>query len=290
MKLERGTPPSKWIVRIVIALVALSQGAALFGDFFLVSSADQLADSGQGELTWGEAALLILLNPRNRNLAFATIYLDAFTYYSIGFFRLVISDPLYFLLGYWYGERAIAWTERRSRTYGPVIRQIEGGFRGASYPLIFLAPNNIICALSAATGVRISTFIALNLSGTVVRLVLVRLVGETFSSPIATLIGLIARFQTPLLIITGLAIAWTLFGEFRGRNESELTALGDEDDGGDGGSSRGGGEGVGDEADSATGGRGDAHGDGEPHGVAVDDADLQAVEREAKPDGVTDAD
>lgn len=217
MKLERGEPPSKWIVRVIVALVILSQSAALLGDLFLAGIIDR------------EPALLIALNPRNRNLALATIQLDAFTYYSIGFVRLIASDPLYYLLGFWYGDRAIAWTERRSRTYGPMVREGERFFRKASYPLIFFAPNNIICALSAATGVRLATFVALNLTGTVFRLVLVRRVGEVFSSPIQSVVDFIADYRIPILILSAIAVAWTIFGEFRGNN-SELSMLRSLDD------------------------------------------------------------
>ncbi len=190
----------------------VSQGAALLGDLFLAGIVDR------------EPALLIALNPRNRNLALATTQLSAGVYYTIGFIRLVASDPLYYLLGYWYGERAIAWTERRSRTYGPLIRDGERLFRKASLPLIFAAPNNIICAMSAATGVRLRTFIALNLSGTVVRLIVVRQLGEVFQSPIERIIDLIARYRVPLLILSAIGVAWTIFGEFRSK-DSELETL-----------------------------------------------------------------
>ena len=222
MRLERGNPPSKWIVRTVISLVVISQVSALLGDLFLAGIVDR------------QPALLIALNPRNRNLALATNQLSAVTYYSIGFARLIASDPLYYLLGYWFGERAIAWTERRSRTYGPLIRDGERFFRRASYPLIFIAPNNIICALSAATGVRLVTFIGLNLSGTVVRLVLVRRLGAIFSSPLNAIVNFIADYRIPLLVLSAIGVAWTVFGEFRGNN-SELQSLraleGDEKDG-----------------------------------------------------------
>ncbi len=208
-------------MRSVVALVLVSQGAALLGDLFLAGIVDR------------EPALLIALNPRNRNLALATNQLDAVTYYTVGFVRLVISDPLYFLLGFWYGERALAWTERRSRTYGPLVRDGERLFRRASYPLIFMAPNNVICALSAATGVRLGTFIALNLTGTVTRLVLVRRLGSVFSSPIQSIIDLIARYRVPLLILSAIAVAWTIFGEFRGDNSELATLRGLDDEAGD---------------------------------------------------------
>jgi len=213
VRLERGNPPARWIVRIVVGLVIVSQGAALLGDLFLAGIVDRNPE------------LLIALNPRNRNLALATTQLSAVAFYGIGFARLVVSDPLYYLLGYWYGDRAIAWTERRSRTYGPLIRDGERFFRRSSYPLIFIAPNNIICAMSAATGVRLPTFIALNLSGTVVRLYLVRQLGEIFRSPLESIIDFIAAYRIPLLVLSALLVAWTVFGELKGGKDSELSQL-----------------------------------------------------------------
>lgn len=203
------------MVRLLIGLVIISQAAAMIGDLALAEFVDR------------HPAWLIALNPRNRNLALATNQLDAITYYGVGFARLVASDPVYYLLGFWYGERAMAWVQRRSRTYGPLIEDGERLFRRASYPLIFAAPNNVICALSAVTGVRLRTFIALNLTGTVFRLYVVRRLGEEFQSPIQSVIDFIADYRLPVFIVSAILVAWTLYSEFRGGDESEIATLTD---------------------------------------------------------------
>lgn len=168
--------------------------------------------------------LLIALNPRNRNLILATNGLDALPYYLVGFVRLIASDPVNYLLGFWFGDRAIAWTEKRSRTYGPLIRDGEHWFRRLSLPLIFAAPNNIICALAGATGVSLRMFAVLNVAGTVARLVAIRQLGSTLESPISSVVDFIGEYRTPILIVSVIGVAWTVFGEFRGDN-SELAAL-----------------------------------------------------------------
>ncbi len=220
VKLVRGQPPRKAIVRLAVGLVIISQVSALLGDLALAEFVDK------------HPAWLIALNPRNRNLVLATNQLDAVSYYLIGFGRLVASDPVYYLLGFWYGDKALAWVERRSRTYGPFVREGETFFRKASYPLIFAAPNNIVCALSAATGVKLRTFIILNLTGTVTRLVIIRRVGGVFESPLQSIVDFIAQYRVPVLIISALAVAWTVFGEFRGDNSElkTLTGLASDDD------------------------------------------------------------
>ncbi len=168
--------------------------------------------------------LLIALNPRNRNLILATNELGAVPYYTVGFVRLIASDPVNYLLGFWFGDRAIAWTERRSRTYGPLVRDGEHWFRRLSLPLIFAAPNNIICALAGATGVSVRVFAILNITGTIARLIVIRQLGATLESPISSVVDFIGDYRTPILIISAIGVAWTIFGEFRG-DKGELAVL-----------------------------------------------------------------
>jgi membrane protein DedA with SNARE-associated domain len=208
----RHAPPGRLVVSIVIGVVVLSLVAGWAGDLLFA----QLVDN--------HPLLLILLTPRNRNLALTTNELDALSFYLGGGLRLLFSDPFYFLLGLWYGERAIQWTERRSRSYGPFVRDGERWFRKLAYPLVFLAPNNIICLLAGATGMAPLTFLALNVSGTAARLVAIRALGATFESPLSRIVDFIAEYRTPILILSAVLVAWTVFGEFRGDN-SELKTL-----------------------------------------------------------------
>lgn len=214
MRLHRGVPPARPVVWLCIAISVVSMVAGWLGDLLLAGIVDR------------NPLLLIALNPRNRNLILATNELDAVSYYVVGFLRLVFSDPVNFLLGFWFGDRAIAWTERRSRTYGPLVRDGEAWFRKLSYPLIFAAPNNIVCALAGATGVSAGAFAVLNISGTLARLVAIRLVGESLESPISWVVDFITQYRIPILIISALGVAWTVFGEFRS-DDTELGALRD---------------------------------------------------------------
>ena len=43
-------------------------------------------------------------------------------------------------------------------------------------------------------------------------------------SPLQSIVDFIAEYRVPVLIISAIAVAWTIFGEFRGDN-SELKAL-----------------------------------------------------------------
>jgi membrane protein DedA with SNARE-associated domain len=169
-------------------------------------------------------AWLIALNARNRNLILVTNYLDAWTFYSIGIVRLLLSDPLFFILGYWYGDAAVAWMERRTRTWGQLARQAEGWFSKAAYPIVFIAPNNFICLFAGAAGMPIRAFFAVNVAGTVFRLWLIRRFGEAFESPIDDLVGWIGEYRIPLLILSVVLVVISISLEAK-RGETEVTAL-----------------------------------------------------------------
>ncbi len=207
-------PPPRSATRILIVLVGLSLALAWAGDLLLAGIVE---DSP----IW-----LIALNPRTRNLILASPNVALIPFFVVGFLRLTASDPLYFLLGHWHGDKAIAWTERRSRTYGPLVRDMEQWFARLAYFFIFFMPNNIISALSGAAGIKVRTFLGLNFAGTLFRLVLIWKLGERFESPIKRVVGGISEYKIPILILSAVMVGWTIFGEFRGDN-GEISSLKD---------------------------------------------------------------
>ena len=174
-------------------------------------------------------AWLIALNARSRNLVLVTNDLDPWTFYGIGIVRLVISDPLFFLLGHWYGDAAVAWMERRTKTWGQMLRQVERWFGKAAYPVVFLAPNNFICLFAGAAGMPLRAFFAVNVAGTVFRLWLIRRFGEAFDGPIDDVVGWIGDNRGILLVISIALVLLSVALEAK-RGETEVSALAHLDD------------------------------------------------------------
>lgn len=168
--------------------------------------------------------LLIILNARSRNLALVTNQLDALPYYLVGTLRLLISDPLFYLLGWFYGDAAVKWAERNTRTLGNTLRWVEHHFKRWGVPLVFAMPNNFICLFAGAARMSPVVFLVANISGTITRLYLIRVVGATFSGPIDWLLDFIATYRIPLLVLSVGAVLFTIFNE-RKRGGGELTGL-----------------------------------------------------------------
>src|SRR5262245_27078874 len=173
--------------------------------------------------------LLMALNSRTRNLVLVTNEVDPVTFYTVGLARLLISDPLFFLLGMWYGDAAVAWMERRTRTWGQFLRQIEDWFSKAAYPIIFIAPNNYVCLFAGAAGMPLKAFFAVNIAGTIFRLWLVRTFGNVFEAPIDDLVGWIGDHRIPLLALSITLVLLSLALEAR-KGETEVSSLARLDD------------------------------------------------------------
>lgn len=168
------------------------------------------------ELVDKHPLLLLALNSQNRHLILTTNSLDAWSYYLVGTLRLLVADPLFFLLGHWYGDAAIEWMERRTKTFGEVMREWEHIFRRASYAIVFFAPNQYVCMFAGAAGMGVKGFFITNIVGTIARLYLIRRLGEAFDEPLDDVLGWIGDNRGPLLIASILMTAVFVVKEMRG--------------------------------------------------------------------------
>jgi membrane protein DedA with SNARE-associated domain len=171
--------------------------------------------------------LQMFINPRNRWLLLASPNVDAVPFFVVGFFRLVLTDPIGFVIGWQYGDAAIAWAEKHTGAESSgAIQTIQRWFNKAAPLVIFIAPSFFWCILAGATRMRVRVFVTLNVTGTIARLVLFRVAGEAFRDELETVLEWIQRYQFPLI---GVSVALVLLQVWRsgGRDletPSELAA------------------------------------------------------------------
>lgn len=202
----------------------------VLGPLIVLVIAAQVGDALAPTLAVDHPLTLITLNARNRNLILTTNSLDALPFYTVGFLRLLVSDPLFYTLGYWYGDAGVQWVEKRSSSFGGMLRTWEYLFKKAAWPLVAIAPNNFICLFAGAAGMTPAVFITLNVVGTIVRLWLIRLFGEAFEQPIDWLLDLIREYRIPLTILSiGVVVVTVAMDRRSGKGEIEaLTHLEEE--------------------------------------------------------------
>ena len=100
----------------------------------------------------------------------------------------------------------------------------------AAYPLVAIAPNNIICLFAGSAGMRPRAFITLNVVGTFARLYLIRWLGDAFSRPIDWVLDFVADYRLPLTAVAVAVVVISILGDRRsGKGDLEAIAKLDTD-------------------------------------------------------------
>src|SRR3954447_19623131 len=98
---QRYRPPSRRIVTIVVAILITFTVAGTLGNIFLAP------------LRKDHPLVVLLLDARNRQLILVSNRMGVVAFVLVGSMRRMVSDPLYYMLGYWYGEGAVRWMEQK---------------------------------------------------------------------------------------------------------------------------------------------------------------------------------
>jgi membrane protein DedA with SNARE-associated domain len=162
----------------------------------LAPSSDSAVDST------GSATLLIALNPSWPNFLLVSNTLGPEIFFGFGIPRVLLSDPLYYLLGWWFGATAITWMERRTRTWGDMLRRVEDSFGRYGYLFLFALPYPQLLLLAGAARLPFLRVLVVRAAGIALRLYLVRRGGEAASGPLSRVTDFISEYRWPLLAVT----------------------------------------------------------------------------------------
>jgi membrane protein DedA with SNARE-associated domain len=128
---------------------------------------------------------LIALSPRYRNFVVGASKIDLLPFMTVGVARLLASDPLYFLIGKYFGDSALRWFEKLmggAESGGKMISTTERWFHSKNGKVaivlsaFFAGP--IICILAGATSMKAKKFFVLDFFGTIVVVLLLRLLAK----------------------------------------------------------------------------------------------------------------
>ncbi|MBW3669935.1 MAG: VTT domain-containing protein [Actinobacteria bacterium] len=180
---EERPRPSRRTLYLLLAPIILLTVAGTLGDWFAAAIINE------------HPLLQMFINPRNRYLALASNQVDTVPFYVVGFLRLVLTDPLFYVLGYFYGDNALEWMRKKLGEDGTMVDTFERFFSKASYPIVLLVPNGYICAMAGMTGMRPAAFMALNITGTIGRLVIIRQSAAVLSEPLDEVLSFIQQYQ-----------------------------------------------------------------------------------------------
>ena len=151
--------------------------------------------------------LLIALNPNWRHVVLAVPVTDAVPFFAVTIARMFFTDPIFYLLGRWYGNDAVIWVEERSGGIGRVLRWTERKFKKAGRVILYFLPGGFICLLAGASGMSRTTFLLIDIAGTVTGAAIMRFAGDVFEGPIDVVREFVSDHMSELTLCTIVLVA-----------------------------------------------------------------------------------
>jgi membrane protein DedA with SNARE-associated domain len=167
-----------------------------------IQTVTKLAALGFAPVLLRDSPLLFLaLDSANQNLLLAATKVDFVPFLVIGALRRFALDPLFFFTGKWFGTGAIEWVRCRSKRTRGLVNTVERVFVRVSSLAVFLYPNELICVLAGATGMKPWRFMLLNVSGAICAVFVIRLIAMAASEPLSAIVSYSDRNTTVLTAI-----------------------------------------------------------------------------------------
>jgi len=199
-------------LRLLLTPIVILSFAGVFADWFAA------------KIVLEHPLLQMMLNGRVRYLLAASNEIDAVPFFVVGFLRQVLTDPLFYLLGLWYGDAALRWMERKTGETG-MVPTIKRFFDRYGSIIIAVAPNGYVCLLAGAAGMKIRKFVLLNVVGTIVRLIVIRLVAGSIEPQIDGALDFVKRYQLQIILVSiGLFAFQSISNRARGK-KGELQSI-----------------------------------------------------------------
>jgi hypothetical protein len=162
----------------------------LLGFIVVVTVTNMIGDVLAAGLVEEHPLWLISLNSRKRWILAVVPHTDVAPFFVVAVLRQLLSDPVYYALGRWYGDAGARWIEKKMGEGGSVIRWLESGFAKASWPMVAIF----------------------------------RTFGDVFGGPIGAVTGFLNDYRLPIMAVSFVLVALN-FALNKKQGKSELESV-----------------------------------------------------------------
>jgi membrane protein DedA with SNARE-associated domain len=198
--------------------------ALLVGPIIAVVTVGTLGNAFHAPLLRDHPLLLVAMEPRLRYLLLVAEKLPLLPFLLVATLRRLSSDPCFYLIGHFYGDRGVRWIERKMGESGGLLRAIERWFPKLAPGLVFVFPGALVCVLAGATGMSFPVFLALNVLGTVTVVTVIYNFAELVDGPIGAVNRFYSNNTVTITVISVLLTAYWLWDQRR-RGRSEIESI-----------------------------------------------------------------
>jgi membrane protein DedA with SNARE-associated domain len=173
-------------------------------------------------LTRDQPILLLLLNPTTTVLLLVSARVDLVWLVALVATRRFLVHVVFFLVGWWYAEAAIAWMVGRSTDAEAIVGQAERVFRRIGWLAVLIWPGPFPSVLAGASRMPWPLFAAIDLVGTVASILITRYAASLAANPLDIVLRFIDANAEVLTIICATAVVlWLGIRWLQGRRGRE---------------------------------------------------------------------
>jgi membrane protein DedA with SNARE-associated domain len=170
--------------------------------------------------------LVLALSSRNRNLLASVPFVNPLAYALIGFTRVVLVAVVLYLVGRWFGPRALGWVEGQLGELPAIYRWAQSAMDRAGWLVVVLMPgSNLVCLLAGHRRMPVRRFVSWIAIGTVLKLVVLWIGGRIFDTQIRAFFDFIDGYQW-YLVIAAFAITFAHAGWRARKRQAGGSSLG----------------------------------------------------------------
>ena len=174
---------------------AMARRAVLVGSGLLFAAGTFGSNVGPAWID-EKPVLTLILSSRNRNLFASVPFIDPLPYAVIGFTRVFVAGLVLFLLGRWYGERAIGWTEKQVGEMPPVYRWFARAIDRAGWLVVIVfSGSNLVWLMAGNRRMAPTRFAGLLAVGIALKLGVLWAGGKVFEDQIRSFLNWMEDYQ-----------------------------------------------------------------------------------------------
>ena len=170
----------------------------LIGLLILLIAVDRIAAAGAPWLATHHPLLLAAVDPTDKAVLLALkVSLVALFPLAVG--RRLLGQALYFLIGRRLGPEAKAWLH--SRGAGGILSRVERVLGRWSYPIVFIAPRDVVCLLAGDMGMGWAPFLILAAVRDCAAVLLLRELSQAFAKQIDSVLNFLNTYALPATLV-----------------------------------------------------------------------------------------
>lgn len=191
----------------------------LVGLLVLLIAVDRAAAAGAPWLATHHPLLLAAVDPTDKAVILA-LKVSLAALFPLAVLRRLFGQALYFLIGRRLGPEAKEWLQAHGA--GGLLARVERVLGRWSYPIVFLAPRDVVCLLAGDMGIGWAPFLVVAAARDCAAVLLLRELSQAFAKQVDSVLSFLNTYALPATLVAVALVGLQVMAQRRRRRSRAL--------------------------------------------------------------------